>query len=457
MRDLSSRLLIIALVLLPLGQSAIASGSAVFMLVPVGQPVEVGKPFTVNLNINPATHAVDTARASLSFSAELLTANSFGLSGKLTSTSPGGGINNSAGTISGGGFTVSNPIVGTSGSFARVTFTPKAVGEATVRVMGDSKLIDNGEEVGNPSGFNQIKIKIIPSTTSPSEILQLTSPTHPNQDKWYQANAAEFRWAQVGTGQYTWEIDQSPTTVPTRPITDRIKQIRGIRNGVWYFHLGALLAGNNNPPVVAHYRVQVDNLKPNSVEPYLDVSDISDPFLKFATTDYHSGMAGYDLQINQRQFANAVSPYKLSDLNVGRNFVMVTASDIAGNENTGWIKFILDANGSIHDITTSRAGFDFCSILPVLCAGNNPIAGLVAIILLIGLLVAFFWRRRVHVDVKTVTHTDTTIHTDPKTGKKIVTEKIVKTDTKNLAESDTYGIITKPDTDSAKPTDHHKK
>lgn len=89
MRALSSCLLIIALVLLPLGQSAIASGDAVFALVPVSQPVEVGKSFTVNLNINPATHAIDTARASLSFSAELLTANGFGLSGKLASTSPG--------------------------------------------------------------------------------------------------------------------------------------------------------------------------------------------------------------------------------------------------------------------------------------------------------------------------------------------------------------------------------
>jgi len=452
MRALLSCLLIIALVLLPLGQSAIASGGAVFALVPVGQPVEVGKSFTVNLNINPATHAVDTARASISFSAELLTANSFGLSGKLTSTSPGGGINNSAGTISGGGFTVSNPIVGSGGSFARITFTPKAVGEATVRVMGDSKLIDNGEEVGNPSGFNQIKIKIIPSTIN----FQLTCPTHPNQDKWYQSNVAEFRWAQVGISQYLWELDQSPTTVPTRPITDRIKQIRGIKNGVWYFHLGAPLVGNNNPPAVVHYRIQVDNLKPNSVEPYLDVSNISEPVLKFATTDYHSGMAGYDLQINQHLFTNAISPYKMSDLNVGRNFIMVTASDIAGNENTGWIKFVLDADGNIHDITTSRAGFDFCGTLPFLCAGNS-MTGLAAIILLMGLLIAFFWRRRVHVDVKTITHTDTTIHTDPKTGKKIVTEKIVKTDTKNLAESDTYGIITKPDADSSKPPTHHHK
>lgn len=448
----------LSLTLCTIGSFALAAGSATFSLGSPGKSVEVGQQFSIPVNINPGGSAVDTARVQISYSGPV-TANSFALTGRLTSASPGNGINAGAGTISWGAFTVDSAITN-PGGFGRITFTANAVGEATIRVLSSSKLISNGEEVGNPGGFGSTTVRIVPSTADPASAFALSSPTHPDQEKWYQANTAQFKWSRVGDAQYTWEFDQSPDTIPTKATSDQTKQIKAIKNGVWYFHLGTSLP-QNSTKVVAHYRVRVDNLKPNPVEPYLDISNREDLILNFATTDYHSGIASYDLQINSEELENVTSPYAVRGLTVGNNQIIVKAFDNAGNERTGWIKFILDADGTIRDITTSGDSVDFCSIVPVLCTTTWPLfAGLA--LLLIALFVLFNRRRVNTMAVKTITKTNlgtvskVITKTDPKTGKQLITKTITKTDTKNIVETD-QGTLTKDVIDEDSNLDENSK
>jgi hypothetical protein len=348
-----------------------------------------------------------------------------------------------------------------SGSFGRITFRAKAVGNASISVAGDSKLINDGEEVGNPGGFNSIAVKIIPSTANPAEGLQLTSPTHPDSGKWYQSNIVSFKWAETGSNRYLWEFDQSPDTIPSKSISEQTKQIKGVKNGVWYFHLSADPAAESNGPVVAHYKVQVDNLKPNPIEPYLDIGNKSELSLRFATTDYHSGIGSYDLQVNQTNFDNVASPYALHGLNVGSNFINVTAYDLAGNSRIGWIKFVLNSDGTIHDIVTSGSGSSICGLVPVLCTANGLIG--ILVLLLIILILVIIFRRKVNVlDTKTITKTDfgtvakIVTKTDPKTGKKLITKTVTKTDLKNIVETD-IGTVTKEELDQSHNDEHDKK
>ena len=424
-----------------------AAGGAVFLLSPVSAPVEVGKQFNVNLNINPGTSSVDTARAHLSFSADLITATGFALNGRITSPSPGNRIDSGGGTISWGAFTVDTPIT-SPGSFGKISFTAKAVGTAAIKILSDSKLIDDGDEVSNPGGFNQIAVEIIPSTASPSVIAQLTSPTHPNQDKWYQNNDAEFQWAGTAGSHYAWDFDQSPDTVPTKSITETTKQIAGIKNGTWYFHLAK--SPITDADTVVHYRVQIDSLKPNPIEPYLDIGNEENLVLKFATTDYHSGVANYAVRVNQETTVeNITSPYTLRGLNIGSNLITVTAYDQAGNPRTGWVRFTLKEDGTIEDVKVSGDISGVCALFPTLCAHPwvPATAGGASIALLTG-VVAVRRRRLNLLNVKKVIHTDvgtvakTTTRTDPKTGKKLITKTVTKTDTKDVVETDS-GIVAK--------------
>jgi len=444
---LSFTLLLGLIVTLLLTNVSWAAGGAVFSLSSVGSPIEVGKQFTVNLNINPGTSSVDTARAHLSFSADLITATGFALNGRITSPSPGNRIDSGAGTVSWGAFTVDTPIISPS-SFGQISFIAKAAGTAAIKILSDSKLIDDGNEVSNPGGFNQITVEIIPSTTNPSVIAQLTSPTHPDQDKWYQNNNVQFQWTGITGGHYAWDFDQSPDTIPTKSTTDRTKKITGVKNGTWYFHLAKSPVADAD--AVIHYRVQIDSLKPNPIEPYLDIGNQENLVLKFATTDYHSGVASYAIKVNQEStIENVISPYTLRGLNIGSNLITVTVYDQAGNPRTGWVKFALKENGTIEDIKVSGNVSGVCALIPTLCDRPwVPITTGGASIALLTSVVAIRRRRLNLLNMKKVIHTDvgtvakTTTRTDPKTGKKLITKTVTKTDTKDIVETDS-GIVAK--------------
>ena len=53
--------------------------------------------------------------------------------------------------------------------------------------------------------------------------------------------------------------------------------------------------------------------------------------MRFATTDDLSGIAGYELSINDGSFITQTSPATLSDLVVGDYYLKVKATDKAGN------------------------------------------------------------------------------------------------------------------------------
>lgn len=413
-----------------------ASGPATLTLGSASRTVEVGQTFSINLNINPNGSSVDTARADLTYSANLISATGVSLVGSLDSASPGNKIG--SGTISWGGFTVDNPMA-SSGVFARASFEAKTVGIATISVLGSSKLINNGEEVGNPGGFNQISIQVVPSTADPATKLGLTSPSHPDQAKWYQADTVNMQWGSGYGLEYLWEFDQNATSTPTRQISGNSKIIKNVKSGVWYFHISPVSGVGSEEIPLAHYKIQVDNTKPNPIEPYLDISNRSELTVRFATTDYHSGVASYDIFVNNLEIENAISPYALRDLAIGSNLISITAFDLAGNSRAGWVKFTLDADGTVRDITTSGAGVAVCDVIPQLC--NIPWWWGV-----VGLLIVFIillMRRRVNVmKVNTKLETNvgtvqkTVTKTDPKTGKKLVTKTVTKTDMKNIVETD---------------------
>src|SRR5689334_19440086 len=74
-----------------------AAGNASLYLSPVSKPAEVGKTFVVNIGINPNGTSVDTARAHITFSSNLISATNVNLAGGLDSPSPGNSINNGTG------------------------------------------------------------------------------------------------------------------------------------------------------------------------------------------------------------------------------------------------------------------------------------------------------------------------------------------------------------------------
>lgn len=408
-----------------------AAKSASIYLGPVNKPVEVGKTFVVNVSINPNGASIDTARVRLTFDNNLISAVNASLGGSLDSPAPGNSINNGSGNISWGGFTVENPMTA-PGLFARIIFKANAEGTANIKIAGDSRLISNGEEAGNPSSFNSISVKIVPAGEGSSP-LQLSSPTHPNSDKWYQASSVQLVWNSIPGATYLWAWDRDPEAVPTQSTKDTTKTLRNVKSGIWYFHLQARLSDGKHTETIS-YRAQVDDVKPNPIEPYLDVNDESQLTVRFATTDYHSGVANYDLRVNQENIENAPSPYVLRGLNVGANIIAATAYDLAGNVRQGWVKFVLNSDGTIRDVTVSEA---VCR-LPFGCDTNGYI--LIISIPLVLLAFFFLYRRRVSagVVVTPIAPGEQLITKTTTNPKGVYSRTSIHTHTHTYTDTDTY-------------------
>ena len=434
-------LLFVALVCLLVGISPVtAAGAATLRLIPVGHTVEVGQSFSVGTTIIPGGSSIDTVRAELSYTPGIITATTASLAGPLTSASPGNSLS-PAGHISWGGFTVGSP-VSTTTAFTRFNFTANQVGTATISLLPGTRLINEGDEVGDPSGYNQVTVTVVPSSKTPAQLLGLTSPTHPDSAKWYQSDTVSLRWDGAADAKFFGQLDGNPDTTPTESIVGTARNYKNVKSGIWYFHL---LPEGAEASTAAHFKLQIDNVKPNTVEPYLDITNKQSLTVRFATTDYHSGIATYDIDVNSVVTENVTSPFALSGLNIGANRVTVTAFDNAGNSRTGWVKFTLDPDGTIHDIQTSASGATICDLAPGIC--TIPTWMYLFLFITLGGALIYLLRTRTGIlKVKTITKTNfgtiskTTTKTDPKTGKHLTTKTVTKTDMRDVVETDSGAL-----------------
>jgi hypothetical protein len=142
------------------------------------------------------------------------------------------------------------------------------------------------DAAGNLGGISEISVRI----DSYIATLKVSSPSHPDSEKWYSDNSPTITWDSPsetsGIAGYSFIWDNSPLTVPdetldlpgdatsqnpTSPLTPLSTSGEGeggrglgVRSdGVWYFHLKAYdNAGNVSE--TAHYKVQIDASVPKT-------------------------------------------------------------------------------------------------------------------------------------------------------------------------------------------------
>ncbi len=381
---------------------ALAAGNAMLSIGPATRNVAVGQSFSLTLQIAANGENIDTARAQIQFPANLLRANNFALSSALPSTSPGNTIDNTNGVISWGGFSTGATINNTA-TLGTVSFTALGPGTATVQLGGGSRLISNGQEKINLGALGSSTIIIGGVTPTPGgpvveDQIVITSPTHPNQEQWYNFSEATITWRPtIDIERYFWDFSPSPDTDPARELssTTTEKRFTRLAEGINYFHLKGQLPDGSSTQIF-QYLIRTDTSNPRPFEPYLEVDEDNALILRFATIDEVSGIDRYEVQINNQPFAISTSPLILEGLVIGENLVTIRAFDKAGNFRDGWIRFILNEDGTIREIAKSKATcslaglpfyFGFCCDYPLVCA-------LLPWAVLILILLWLLWRNR---------------------------------------------------------------
>ncbi len=124
----------------------------------------------------------------------------------------------------------------------------------------------------------------------------ITSPSHPDSDKWYPLSYVSFQWNSIeGAKGYSYVIDKNPNTIPDDIIDTTDTSIsKSVNSGIFYFHLKAI--SDSDSSSTAHFRFKVDssfppvpkNIKVSAKPAYMLIEWEQEP-------DEHSGISHYYL------------------------------------------------------------------------------------------------------------------------------------------------------------------
>lgn len=333
--------------LLPVAEAA--GAGATLYVGPVGGTYTVGSTFSVSFYVNTAEQFINVVDADILFPPDKL---------QVVSPSTGSSFinvwaiqpsySNTEGTMSFRGAVPSPGISTSAGLISTVLFRVKAVGTATIRFGGRSKVLLNdglGTDILQQSQ-NGVYTLVLPPPSGPTVVSQ----THPDQSRWYNSPTAALSWAgDAGADGYSFMISREPVDLP-----DNI--VEGARGGVTYanlasgrhyFHIKAIRGGIWGG--VTHYAINVDTAAP--AEFPIEVSPSArtaqhEPVIKFFTTDAESGLDYYEIKFiplsgeakttqdarsEAPLFTEATSPFIPQALPFGRYDVYVRAYDQAGN------------------------------------------------------------------------------------------------------------------------------
>jgi hypothetical protein len=335
--------------------------AAALSFTPASDSFGVGKTFTVMVVVD-STDPFNSGNATIAFDKEFLSvekvskeSSAFSLWAVEPSSS------NSAGTVSfeGGNTT---PLSGKKNLLA-ITFKALKEGKANVSfttaaiLAADGKGTDVAKEktpavftvtaasTPTPSPQPHSSVSGVTGETptlglKPDLPENITSPTHPEEAKWYNPAKAKFVWdtpADITTVRLSLDTkaDTVPTTSYDPPISE--KEFDTLSDGVMYFHLRYQNDAGWGP--TAHRKIQVDKTPPEkfTLEAIVDPAKEKFAVLKFMATDTLSGVDHYGLIIDGGQESKIglleVKPegYELSDQIPGEHSVKVKAYDKAGN------------------------------------------------------------------------------------------------------------------------------
>jgi len=90
---------------------------------------------------------------------------------------------------------------------------------------------------------------------------EISSTTHPDQNKWYGKDNVTLSWTKTGT-LFSYVLDKSPTTIPDTNPEGSLTNMsyNKIGGGTWYFHVRA--GGDTGWGNTSHFRMKIDVTPP---------------------------------------------------------------------------------------------------------------------------------------------------------------------------------------------------
>jgi len=169
---------------------------------------------------------------------------------------------------------------------------------------------------------------------------KVSSPTHPDPEKWYSNNDPEFSWQLPSdVTKVSYAIDKNPNTNPkfiAETLIDKVS-FSDMEDSIWYFHIN--FKNQHGWGKFTHRKVLIDTQPPEPFKIIIDKKDLFDPspILHFETTDSLSGMEYYEVKMGDREQIKTTladlerNPFQLPAQGPGKHSIEVKAFDKAEN------------------------------------------------------------------------------------------------------------------------------
>lgn len=327
-----------------LGTAARAqTGQAIIRLSPQTGSFLMGSTFDLSIVVDTKGVAVNTVEVELLFPPDKMQIASPSVGKSIIQIWPAPPVfSNREGRIYFVGGIPSPGIVTSDGVVLTLTFRVTAPGEAEVKFGDRVRLLANDGKgtnilVQKPSAFFKFSVP-------PPQGPQISSPTHPDQEKWYRDPNPIFVWPRSPFGEaYSFSIDENPSGFPdtTADSDNPTASFQNLTSGIWYFHLRERAGGQWGG--VSHYVVKIDTEPPAAFKIAISPGTRTtnrNPIFRFFTTDALSGLSHYEIKLvplsakplgYEALFFEINSPYQAANLEPGRYQVIVRAIDRAGN------------------------------------------------------------------------------------------------------------------------------
>ena len=331
------------------------ANAATLYLSPSSGNFSVGNIFTVNVLVNTENADINNAEATINFPSGLLEVISISKSGSIFSLwveEPT--FSNSAGTLSLNGGLPTPGFKGSGGKVIGAVFRVKKAGSASLVFSSAAVRANDGYgtdvfRTGTQASFNLIgeerpappKKEISPEKIL--EALQISSSTHPDQDKWYPGNDPVFKWdLPSGVSEVILVLSKRANSLPiikySPPISE--KALTDLEDGIWY--LNGRFRTSVGLGTVASFKFNIDTQPPRDFSVVrLDTNDSTNPRpeLLFESSDATSGIDRYEMKIGEGDWFTIAAeaggkPYRMPSQGPGTKEVAVKAFDRAGNTTT---------------------------------------------------------------------------------------------------------------------------
>lgn len=335
----------------------------------------VGDILTVNVFVNTQGDAINNADVVVSFPSSLLEVVSFSKSGSIFSLwveEPA--FSNNAGTISFNGGLPTPGFNGTAGRAISVVFRAKSAGTATVLFSSGVVRANDGFGTDVLKATSQAQFNLVsketpllpgaaptpPPTEAPAVVgtpraPSISSPTHPDSQKWYAQNSATFAWqipSDINASQLVIGRNQAsqPSVLYVPALRERI--VGNLDDGIWYFNVQ--LRNSAGWGGIGRFKAQIDTKPPERFDiTMVPRDDLANPRVHFVFSahDQTSGIDYYEVQIDGGDFEvwrdDGDGSYQTSPLQPGIHRITVKAVDKAGNFLASATEFAIDPSEAL--------------------------------------------------------------------------------------------------------------